>query len=214
MGALKTCSSLKGGWRRRISAALLLVAIAGVVARVAWLNAACPPPAEDMASTGQWLQAGEGHPDARGYSFRVESAQVMSPNEFLATYGRDGVQTVPDVDADEPTIIAVRMTIRNDRADYGGVDAWEWSVVGEGLALEYPFSSDLFSHVEPGVSSGMFSVKPGESYTTCLPFCAPVDMPYFSPAGSYRRCVVKETSFHLSTELHPVRKRIAFDVRG
>lgn len=202
--------------RRKTIALLCLVLLS--CALVAWRAAAVTaaagvPPVEEHAQ-GEWVEMRgayylDTYEKGGDYAFRVLETEIMSPNEYIRRYAKDGAEPLTEPRADEPTLVVLKMTVRNDGTDVGGVDAYMWELVSEAGNRGHRFDPWLFAHAEPSVENGSFAVKPGSEYTTYMPFTGKEDGDAFDPRYTERRLLVTSKSFRLAFSNYPVRKTVA-----
>lgn len=202
--------------RKAVMGALALLSLV-VGLRIAQVNQEAHVPEYEFHEVGEWVIPGESTLtttplDMSEYAIRVNDVYVMTPNEYLRTYGTDGVTQSGTVDADEKTVIVLDMTIENRSAELGGIEPFMWRVVPPSNNIDYPFNPDLYMHVELDAAMGVFSVMPEGEFRTCMPFSGVVNQAYFSPSGSWRRPLVEEGRYRLSLTSNPTRKTILFDV--
>ena len=139
--------------RRIISIACILVVLVIYVFLVWRVNASAETVQEQQYEMGSWLPIEDGyiidetieHND--GYSIRVDDAEVMSPSEFVAWYGKEGVP-VQGLQGSDDTVLAVTMTIKNEGNTTGGFESFMWQVVPESRDNSYCVDEALFAYVE------------------------------------------------------------------
>lgn len=195
-------------------AVLCAVVLAGFCLRVQSVNATAVHVPEEHYAQGEWLDQDSCFLDdkteeapAASYSYRIERVEVMTPNEYLTRYAKDGTTSIQEEYAEENTVLAVTMTIQNNGSENGGVAAWDWHIVPASNVDDYIADGALFAHVQPEVGEELqFSIKPGSSYTATFPFYGQTNPRYFEPDTLTHRPVITGTSFRLVMTNLPTRK--------
>lgn len=158
-----------------------------------------------------------------GYSLRIEEAEVMSYNEYVAAYGLDGAQAVDGLDAKSIICLTVCVTNNSDN----GPEESGFNIVGMGMTKPngdafMRVDTELWALSEPALADNIYTVKvgvvPHSSYTTHIPFSAgfvlrdsvsgqgsvAVDDRYYQPVET------GEYDLHLSVQ--PKRKLVNIEV--
>lgn len=205
---------------RRAALSLACLALAGMVTlRIKAVNDGALVIPEETYGLGTWLDLedsvkGSREVDTRGYGFRVDDVEAVTPNGYLERYGRDDVRRLDSIDAEETCVIAMTMTIRNRGNTEGGIKGYLWQLVPETLNNTfYKVDTELFSHAVPelgGVTA--FSVEDGGTSTVTLPFSTMRDPPLFRPAGVEERMDVVKGPYRLAMTDMPVRKVLRFEL--
>lgn len=168
---------------------------------------------EETCGLGEWLEMGDSYystqadEETRGYAFRIDSACVMTPNEYLERYSSDGTKSAGSDDSDSNVVVATSMTIRNAGSSDGGVMAWQWHMVPSSNCDDYTIDSDLLAHVKPAVAESLqFSVPAGEERSATFPFTGEMNPAYFAAWDERGRPVVRDRAARLVMANLPVRK--------
>lgn len=165
-----------------VTAMLLIVAV--YVARVAWVNSAYPKATVVTSKENTWValngsfieEAGQDQEQTDGYSIKVDSAQLMTHDEYLSNYARDNTD-VKSNGRQERSVAVLTLEIKNDSNQQGLI------YVG-GFKLVVPAKTDyllpdiyfngLWTYAEPNASPQV-SIKPHTTYTIELPFIVSTD---------------------------------------
>lgn len=204
--------------RKRFAVVLfVLLCLVAIGVRIWLVNAGYQGVPVTYYSMGEWLSVDDDYyvdetEPSEGYSFRIDSVEVMSPNEYLQRYGTDGVTSLDTFDADDPCVVVLDMTIRNDSSEQGGVDSFQWQVVPQEQNTSYAMDYELSGHVEKAMSEGQFSIKPGGEYRTHIAFSGQEDLPYLQDATGQRRPIITARSFRLALTMRPHRKVFEFEL--
>lgn len=184
------------------------VAVALIAGRIWWVNEqAIKIPVEHVAQ-GSWLAldgafAGSDEEQTKGYEFRVEKTEVVTPDEYLSRYGKDGVASTED--GARRSVLAVTLTMRNTSTEGGGIMSFLWEVIPESKNTDYSVDEDLWAHVAK-MDPSMFSVPPGKTLKTVVPFVGFSNPPYFGSDEASFRPPIEGSSFELVMSNLPVRK--------
>lgn len=215
------------GYARGVISRRGLIGVCGVAltavcgARIAWVNEHAVHIPEVTYGMHKWLDMDEcylGTDDdiVSGYGMMVEDAEIMSPNEYLARYGQDGVTTDTTQDADNPCVLTVTMRIRNQGVDDEriGIKAYMWQVVPEERPnTVYYVDTALFGHARPTLAGGGgFRVIPGEEPVAPIPFAGFAWPHYFEPFDETYRPDITGGSFRLAMTDLPERRLFRFTV--
>ena len=195
-----------------------VLCICAVAVRIWWVNAHAVQLPVERYDEGQWLEIGaafnySNEEKMDGYAFRVNSVEVMTPNEYLRKYGKDDVRKVDR--GNERTILAVNLTMRNSDNTEGGIKSYLWKVVPASRSTMYSPDNELWSHAVKNTESlSMFSVVPGTEVTTVVPFRGLTDNDYGGSWSDMKREPIKDSRFEFVLTNLPVRKLIDMEARG
>ncbi len=196
--------------------ATILLAVA---ARIYCVNAFAEHVPDKRYSTGEWVNQGDGYlvdrlsEEADGYAFKINGAEILTPNQYLEKYSRDGVKRLNTPDAQRKSVVVVDMTIKNKTNLGGGVAGYLWYVVPGTLNDYYQLDTELFSHAEPEVGDGgQFSVAKGYAHRTHLAFTNLANDGFFSSVDAVSRQPINSKAFHLRVSARPERKIIDFAI--
>lgn len=204
-------------WSRcRIALACVAALVCiGLIARIAYVNLAAPRIPVDMHALGEEVTPGEAFLSdkaedyAGDYTFCITEAKLMTPNEYLNAYAKDGTTSVDR--GDERSVLAVTLRLRNDGTEAGGIDSYLWKVVPSSKNASLDPDESLWIHTEPEMEQlSAFALHPGQSWEFVIPFVNSGDPPFFEDSTDWRRLVLDETSYEFILTNMPVSKRIAF----
>lgn len=150
-----------------------------------------------------------------GYSIEVTKAEVMTPREYVQTYGKSSQALEDDIaEADDPCIIVLTLNMTNVGNEGGHFSALSWKVLSpEERSEQYSCDFDLWAYVEPMMGQySCFELLPDSSYTTQVPFRAYRDPSYFLSYSEAYRPIVTAHSFEFIFTNDPVRKQVDFEV--
>lgn len=211
---------VKNKERRRVARCVFLaVAAIAVVLRIYILNVGAEHVPEQWFSKGEWVEQGKGYlidrkvENANGYEYRVNGVEVLTPNEYLQRYSKDGTKKIDSEDANRKSVVVIDMTIENQSNVDGGVIGYLWYVVPDTLNDYYQLDTELFAHAEPEVGdSAMFSVERGYSHRTHLAFSNIANDGLLTPTDKVLRQPIHAPSFQMRISARPERKMIRFSV--
>ncbi|MBS5866024.1 MAG: DUF5028 domain-containing protein [Coriobacteriaceae bacterium] len=197
--------------------AVTLIACALIGIRIWWVNATRIETPEQTFSMNEEVKLNGAFiddisEDTNGYSLTVKSAQVMSANEYLKRYSRDGVTSVEGGDVPN-TRVVLEVEFKNSGKKDGGnfnyISSW---VIGKpNKNAFYRTDSELWEHRETKLAGTMYTgvgIKGGTTYTTYLPFYMLDDSPeFFKPnsATGSEYAVIKEKEFYYLVATKPQR---------
>ena len=197
--------------------ALLFVAVAAIAMRVYVVNIQAEHVPEIQYGKGDWVKQGEGYlidrtiEHADGYEYKINWVKIMTPNQYLKEYSKDGATSIRSKDADRRSVVVVDMTIKNQGNVGGGVIGYLWYVVPDTMNDYYQLDTELFSHVEPEVGeSAMFAVEKGCAHRTHLAFSNITTDGFLTSMDEVSRQLVSATSFQMRISARPERKVIRF----
>lgn len=197
--------------RRRVLASVLAVAATcALAARIWWVNTALPRIPLEYYDAGEWVElegafqnsAEEGTDD---YALMVESATIMTYDEYLRRHGDGSQRTGEHGDARCVVDVAVRM--RNDGEDDGGLNTFQMVLVPE-RANEYLIcdviqQDSLWPQVQEGAGSNVH-IRPGTEYVAHIPYV-------FNGGSEVYDREVGDRDFTLLASRMPVRKMICVE---
>lgn len=194
-------------WRRVLVAVVVVALVGAVVARIWWVNTALPQIPLEYYDTGEWVplegafqnNADEG---TDHYSFLLESAEVMTYDQFLKRYG-DGTQALGE-HGDSRCVVDVQLRIRNDGEDEGGFNAFQMVLVperaNEYLICDMMRDDSLWPQVQQGTGFDV-RIRPGTEYVAHIPYV-------FNGNDEVYYRDVEDRSFTLLASRMPERKMI------
>lgn len=200
--------------RRRVLAACLVAVAAvavAVAARIWWVAENVPQIPLEHYGQGEWVEldgafqnnADEG---TDGYSVMVESAQLMTYDEYLEAYGEGPGE--PGAKGDARCVVDVALRIRNDGADLGGLNVFQMVLVpargNEYLICDVMNADALWPQVQEGASA-IVSIRPGTEYVAHIPYV-------FNGGSEVYEREVTDTEFSLLVSRMPARKMVGVSV--
>ena len=166
---------------------LALVAVVAIGVRIWWVNANLPSIPLEYYQMGEWIplegafQNGTSSEQTQGYSLMVESAEVVTYDEYLKRHGAAPTGTHGDVRC------VVQMVLTPERGN-------------EYLICDVMSEEALWPQAEPNADSSV-SIRPGTEYVTHIPYV-------FNGGEEVYGREVTDHSFTLLASRMPVRKMI------
>lgn len=225
-GGICSCTGKGGalvGRRRFVAAGAAALLLAGVGARVWWVNDRAPDKPEVVChSMGTWVELdgafnqsrGE---DTAGYGVCVAGAEVLSYNEYVERYATDG--SVPLEGLDARSLVCLDVDIRNEGDSSGGLALATMYLVPERRNEFFVSDAELLLMAETKLresgSSGMgVSVRSGTEYATHLVYRrqgGEVDHGGIPMSASYFE-TIDDRGFELILSNLPVRHVVHIEV--
>ena len=189
-----------------IAGVIALAAAAAIVARIWWVNTSLPSSPVERSQMREWValegafQNSASSEQTQGYSLMVESAEVVTYDEYLERHGVAPSGT----HGDARCVVDVALRIRNDGTEQGGINVFQMVLTPE-RADEYlicdVMSEDaLWPQVEPNADSNV-SIRPGTEYVTHIPYV-------FNGGEEVYDREVADRAFTLLISRMPVRKMV------
>lgn len=210
--------------RRRLITVALFIVCGLVGARIWWVNATRFEIPEEKFSMNQEVKLNGAfldyvEEDTNDYSLTVKSAQIMSANEYLKRYARDGVKSVEGGDVPN-TRLVLEVEFKNSGKKDGGnfnlVSAW---VIGKpNKNTFYRTDTELWEHRETKMAGTIYAgvgIRGGTTYTTYLPFYMLDDTPeFFNPNSEMDSefATINEKEFYYLVATKPQRMTIDIHV--
>lgn len=191
--------------------ALVLVAVVAIGARIWWVNASLPKIPLECYQMGEWValegafQNDASSEQTQGYSLMVESAEVVTYDEYLERHGAAPTGT----HGNARCVVDVALRIKNEGTEQGGINVFQMVLTpergNEYLICDVMSENALWPQVEPNADSSV-SIRPGTEYVTHVPYV-------FNGGEEVYGREVADRSFTLLVSRMPVRKMIAVTVR-
>lgn len=147
--------------------------------------------------------------NTQGYSLVVNGARLSSYGDYLARYGCIGTDERHEGVGDDEasSVVDVEITLANKDNRDGYLALWEYRLVPETGNEFYAADPGLWSQSEKNVTDVLaaFTVLPGTSYTTHIPFVATA-----SDDQLYQR-EIEGGSFRLVVADGPVRREVMLE---
>ena len=185
---------------------LALVAVVAIGVRIWWVNANLPSIPLEYYQMGEWIplegafQNGTSSEQTQGYSLMVESAEVVTYDEYLKRHGAAPTGTHGDVRC----VVDVALRIKNDGTEQGGINVFQMVLTpergNEYLICDVMSEEALWPQAEPNADSSV-SIRPGTEYVTHIPYV-------FNGGEEVYGREVTDHSFTLLASRMPVRKMI------
>lgn len=161
---------------------------------------------------GEWVQLNGAFlanikENTDGYAIRVNSAELISYNEYIERYALDPTRTVDGLD--EKSVICLDIDVKNEGNDNGAILLFECKLIPERKNTYYLYSSELWAESVP-LSKGTvtLAIRADSEFHTMIPFrINDTDLVNYT---AYRS-PIPDTDFELTISNSPVRKVI--DVR-
>ena len=148
-----------------------------------------------------------------GFSFSVNSAELMSINEYIDRYSKDNVMPNDPYDTTDPnekTLAVLTITIRNDKNEgdeRGYLDSLGWSLIPRNQKERWlRVDSTLFNLSVPQLGGAyQLSVRPGTEYTINVPFSTSVVDGFPAQAGLGHKPTLESGDYDFIATNLPVR---------
>lgn len=217
--------------RRRIMvAAGTLVVVLLIAARVGYVNSDTLASYTETYAEGEWVSfdgAVAEIADERtdGYSFRLVSAEIMSPQSFAERYvssSSDLTEGIDDAFVDvgpetafDESVMALTVEMKNEGNAEGYMAALSWRIVSQSMPeLALSCDWDLWGMVDPSMKMNpCFTLRPDTEYETVIPFCAQRGPGYLQTYDNASRLELRPGAYDLILTNVPTRKQIGFAVR-
>lgn len=148
-----------------------------------------------------------------GFSFTVQSAELMSINEYVDRYSKDGA--LPDLsydttDRDAATLAVLDIVIRNDKSENderGYLDSIGWSLIPRNQKERWlRVDNQLFNLSVPQLGGDYrLSIRPGTEYTIHVPFSTTVTDGFPSQTGLGHKPTLESGDYDFIATNLPVR---------
>lgn len=152
---------------------------------------------ETVDLSGTFYDAYEGEGDANhGYSIKVDGAEVLSPNEFIAKYAAD--DKTPVTDGDAKSIVNVTCTFANKGNTDGGLWIFKYLLVPSSMNSTWTYDAELWERAYPFMTDQIsFSLEEGTTFTMQVPFYLERRADYFSSYDETGRVPVSDDRYQL-----------------
>ena len=147
----------------------------------------------------------------KGYSIRVDAAEVISPNEYASRYGKDPSARLGSPCDDNPCVLDLTMTFTNDgnTDETSGILGYLWHAVDETRNFDYQLDQFILELSHPELNgSTKFRIAPDTSYTAHTPFAGQVTGPYFQGFEDTYYADITSRSFDLIVSNLPEKRII------
>lgn len=199
-----------------LAALIVVTTLIGI--RIWWVNATRIETPEQTFSMNEEVKLNGAFiddisEDTNGYSLTVKSAQVMSANEYLKRYSRDGVTSVEGGDVPN-TRVVLEVEFRNagSAGVFNVISSW---VTGKPCRnTYYRTDNKLWEHSETKLDGNYaaISIKDGTTYTTHIPFYMLIDPPFLTPckekSSNYATINEKEFDYLIATKPQQMRVNV------
>lgn len=189
-----------------IVGALALAAVIAIGVRIWWVNASLPSVPLEYYQMGEWVplegafQNGTSSEQTFGYSLMVESAEVVTYDEYLE---RHGVAPAGS-HGDARCVVDVTLRIKNEGTEQGGINVFQMVLTpergNEYLICDVMSEDALWPRVEPNADSSV-SIRPGTEYVTHVPYV-------FNGGDEVYGREVTDRAFTLLASRMPARKMV------
>lgn len=175
-------------WRRVLIVAVCVVAAVAIGVRIWWVNENAYHTPVEKYQMGEWVAYDGCFMDTgleennRGYSVRVDGAEVMSMAEYLERYAVNDIYE--DEVSERQSLVVVTMSFKNEgnenEEQKPAINLIATNLVTEdNIEFLYPLL-DLWGSSEPTVTSldqvpFMFTISADTEYTIRLPFTMGMD---------------------------------------
>ncbi len=190
--------------------AVVIVVVAGIAARIWWVNANLPSIPVEYYQIGEWValdgafQDGSDREQTQGYSIMIESAEVVTYDEYLERHGAVPTGT----HGNARCVVDVTLRIKNDGTEQGGINIFQMVLTpargNEYLICDIMSDDALWLKTEPNADSSV-SIRPGTEYE--------IHVPYVFNGGDevYARDITDHDFTFLASRM-PTRKMIRIEV--
>ena len=194
---------------RLAALAVVAVAVAGIAARIWWINTNLPSIPVEYYQMGEWVSLDGAFQDGdreqtQGYSLMVESADVVTYDEYLERHG----VTPTGTHGDARCVVDVTLRIKNGGSDQGGINIFQMVLTpargDEYLICDIMSDDALWLKTEPNADSSV-SIRPGTEYVTHIPYI-------FNGGEEVYGRNITDHDFTFLTSRMPARKMIRVSV--
>ncbi len=190
--------------------AVVIVVVAGIAARIWWVNANLPCIPVEYYQMGEWValdgafQDGSDREQTQGYSIMIESAEVVTYDEYLERHG-----AVPTGTHGNARCVAdVTLRIKNDGTEQGGINIFQMVLTpargNEYLICDIMSDEALWLKTEPNANSSV-SIRPGTEYEIHIPYV-------FNGGDEVYAHDITDHDFTFLASRMPTRKMIRIEV--
>lgn len=205
--------------RIRLGLALLIVPICILIGyRICSINAEAWVIPIEVHQKGNWVDfdgAFAGYDDEKtmGYSLKLESAEIMSPNDFVRKYAVDPVSGKVDLEKpDMQRLIVLNLQVANKGNREGYMSAINWCVTSSTDVLaDYRPDYDVWAFAHPVMQNQpCFEIKSDTEFTVHIPFSWQCDPGLFESFDESSFRIPDLGAYELIVTNVPIRKQIAF----
>lgn len=151
--------------------------------------------------------------NTNGFSFLIQSAELMSVNEYVSQYAKsDDISNNPldSTDLNAKTLVVLEIVIRNQKseeAERGYLDSLGWSVIPSAHKERWlRVDSTLFNLSVPQLEGAFqLSVRPGTEFTVYVPFSTTVLDKFPAQSSMSHRPTLDSGSYDFIATNLPVR---------
>lgn len=212
-------SERSAGRVRKVAIAVVAaVAVAALAARIYWVNTNLPQIPNEYYDQGEWASLDgafqiDSQENTNGYSLMVQSAKLMTYDEFVETYRTEDADVAAQpagTHGDAHCVVDVELHIRNEGNSDGVLDAFQMVLVpargNEYLIADIMNDAALWPQTQRGVGMQV-STRPGTEYVAHVPYV-------FNSTENAYLTEVTDTDFTLLVSRAPVRKMIRVHATG
>lgn len=171
---------------------------------------------EVFKMSGTFFDKYEGEGDMnQGYSLVVDSAEALTPNEYLSHYAKNdrdkNSKKSEHKDADERSVVCVTCTFTNSGNDGGAVFVDKMQLIPPEKNCAWELDDELWSAAYPQIADEMssaFSLLKDTSYTCQIPFSLEKRADYFDDYENTGRVPVTSDRYSLLVANAPVESWI------
>ncbi len=204
--------------KRLLLALLGLVVTCAVGARIWWVNESMPRIPVETYGAGEWVALDGAFQElaneqTKGYSLRVDSAKVVSYDEYLRAHGVEPAE--PSKFGDAKSVVDVAISVRRDASSSGdgGLNMFDMVLV-PARKNEYFMVSigggeegcALWPQVQKNAGFWV-SIRPGTEYTMHVPYVIN------SSGARIFKNPIEDRDFELVASRMPVQKLIRFSAQ-
>lgn len=148
-----------------------------------------------------------------GFSFTVQSAELMSINEYVQRYSQDGALpnlSYDTTDGDATTLAVLDIIIRNDKSESderGYLNSLGWSLIPRNQKSRWlRVDTQLFNLSVPQLGGDYrLSVRPNTEYTIHVPFSTTVVDSFPAQAGMGHKPTLETGDYDFIATNLPIR---------
>ena len=215
--------------RRRLTLSLVAVCclVGLLAARIYQVNLDMLGYPEDIHGVGETVElkgafAEYAHEDTDGYKVIVNSARLMSRNEYVAQYAAEQANPVANpqdkTDWSAPTLAVFDLTIRNEKSladERGYLDSIGWDVVPEREKHRWLRIDEVFRLSVPQIEgASQLSIKPGTEYVLHVPFSSLTGSAFPAPMGDFYASELSPGYYSLILTNVPIRHVVRAELKA
>lgn len=200
---------LKSHRRSAVMTLLFIMALILIGVRVHLVNEGSLQMETEHYEMGEWVNldgtilSSRSSENPNGYSLRINSAQIVSYNEYIEEFGLN--KTAVKTGLDEKSVVVLELEVRNVGNDKGGIPLLPMLLTPDRKNTFYIWNDKLWAENEPNSNDSLYlAIKRDSEYATHIPFT----MNNFDDQLTAFKAPITDSRFTLCVANAPVRKVI------